>query len=283
MELVRRGRRHDLRRRRALPAQPARHRHGGLLQHRLVPDAGVLRAVPRHHPARAARTGPARSRCTASTSRTRCASGSRSASPSSTATRTAAPTTSPARPTGTRRSRTSRSASRPSPSGCHAPRERRSRGAPAGHRHRHVELEGRAGARPTARSWPPPSAPHALSLPRPGWAEHDAETIWWADFLALCRELLARAGGVAIAASASAASGPACWPPTPTASRCARPSSTASTAAPTREIAELTERYGADAILARGGTPLCQPGGRPEAGSGCAATSRRSGRARASS
>src|SRR4051812_9857690 len=34
--------------------------------------------------------------------------------------------------------------------------------------------------------------PHALSLPRPGWAEHDAITTWWADFLALSRELLTR-------------------------------------------------------------------------------------------
>ncbi|MBA2633875.1 MAG: hypothetical protein H0U86_12905, partial [Chloroflexi bacterium] len=32
--------------------------------------------------------------------------------------------------------------------------------------------------------------PHALSLPRPGWAEHDAETVWWADALEIFRELL---------------------------------------------------------------------------------------------
>jgi xylulokinase len=32
--------------------------------------------------------------------------------------------------------------------------------------------------------------PHGLSLPRPGWAEHDAEAVWWADILVLCRELL---------------------------------------------------------------------------------------------
>src|SRR5258707_15053078 len=34
---------------------------------------------------------------------------------------------------------------------------------------------------------------HELSLPLPGWAEHDAEHIWWDDFLLLCRELLAQA------------------------------------------------------------------------------------------
>ena len=35
--------------------------------------------------------------------------------------------------------------------------------------------------------------PHQLSLPRPGWAEHDAETVWWADFTGLARELSATA------------------------------------------------------------------------------------------
>ncbi len=31
--------------------------------------------------------------------------------------------------------------------------------------------------------------PHQLSLPRPGWAEHDGEAVWWADFVAIAREL----------------------------------------------------------------------------------------------
>src|ERR1035437_6880267 len=34
---------------------------------------------------------------------------------------------------------------------------------------------------------------HELSLPRPGWAEHDPETIWWADTLAISHELVAAA------------------------------------------------------------------------------------------
>lgn len=34
------------------------------------------------------------------------------------------------------------------------------------------------------------SCRHAVSYPRPGWAEHDAEQVWWADFLKLCRQLL---------------------------------------------------------------------------------------------
>ena len=31
---------------------------------------------------------------------------------------------------------------------------------------------------------------HPLEIPRPGWAEHDAETTWWNDFLAITRSLL---------------------------------------------------------------------------------------------
>ncbi|MEM1867648.1 MAG: FGGY family carbohydrate kinase, partial [Thermosphaera sp.] len=32
--------------------------------------------------------------------------------------------------------------------------------------------------------------PHTLSIPYPGWAEHDAENVWWHDCVQLCRELL---------------------------------------------------------------------------------------------
>jgi xylulokinase len=31
---------------------------------------------------------------------------------------------------------------------------------------------------------------HDLSLPRPGWAEHDADEVWWGDFVRICRTLL---------------------------------------------------------------------------------------------
>jgi xylulokinase len=33
---------------------------------------------------------------------------------------------------------------------------------------------------------------HPLSLPHPGWVEHDAEGVWWHDFVTLCRQLLAQ-------------------------------------------------------------------------------------------
>ncbi|HHY45815.1 MAG TPA: FGGY-family carbohydrate kinase [Firmicutes bacterium] len=36
--------------------------------------------------------------------------------------------------------------------------------------------------------------PHGLELPRPGWAEHDADGVWWSDFKSITRELLDRTG-----------------------------------------------------------------------------------------
>lgn len=38
------------------------------------------------------------------------------------------------------------------------------------------------------------SAAHELSMPRPGWAEHDAETDWWGGFVTICRGLLKESG-----------------------------------------------------------------------------------------
>jgi xylulokinase len=34
------------------------------------------------------------------------------------------------------------------------------------------------------------SLPHELSLPSPGWAEHDADKVWWHDFTGLVTQLL---------------------------------------------------------------------------------------------
>ena len=45
-------------------------------------------------------------------------------------------------------------------------------------------------ARPDGEVIATAERPHELSLPRPGWAEHDAEEVWWDDFVSVCRELL---------------------------------------------------------------------------------------------
>ena len=96
---------------------------------------------------------------------------------------------------------------------------------------------------------------HEISLPRPGWAEHDAESVWWADVLGLLRELgsdrLDR-----VAALCVSGIGP-CLLPVDAAGVPLRHAilygiDTRAEA----EIDELTQRYGAEAILASGGSPL---------------------------
>lgn len=38
------------------------------------------------------------------------------------------------------------------------------------------------------------SIAHEMSIPRPGWAEQDADRVWWNDFAVLCRRLFAESG-----------------------------------------------------------------------------------------
>src|SRR5688572_2992820 len=100
--------------------------------------------------------------------------------------------------------------------------------------------------------------PHPLQLPRPGWAEHDAEATWWGDFQALCRQLVGRAreAGGQIAAICTSGIG-ACLLAADAQGNPLRPAILYGIdSRSTREIAELTERYGADEILARSGTLL---------------------------
>jgi xylulokinase len=105
--------------------------------------------------------------------------------------------------------------------------------------------------------------PHRLSLPRPGWAEHDGESVWWADFVAIARELAGHGEG-RIAAIGVSGIGPAILP-VDHACRSLRPAILygIDTRA-TREVEELTERFGADAILARGGTALTSQAAGPK-------------------
>jgi xylulokinase len=104
---------------------------------------------------------------------------------------------------------------------------------------------------------------HQLSLPRPGWAEHDGETVWWADFVALARELVPPAGD-RVAAVGVSGIGPAVLP-VDAAGRSLRPAILYGI--DTRATAEgdaMTERFGADAILARGGTLLTSQAAGPK-------------------
>jgi xylulokinase len=95
--------------------------------------------------------------------------------------------------------------------------------------------------------------PHRVSMPAPGHVEHDAEEVWWADFVALCQELVAHGTPAAVCVSGIGA----CLLPVDASGAPLRPAilygvDTRATA----EIAELRERYGDEALMARTGSVL---------------------------
>ncbi|TDD04301.1 sugar kinase [Nonomuraea deserti] len=101
---------------------------------------------------------------------------------------------------------------------------------------------------------------HRTATPRPGWFEHDADEVWWADFLAIAGEL-ARPDVAAIGLSGI---GP-CVLPCDADGTPLRPAilygvDTRATA----EIAAQTERYGAAAIMDRCGSPLTSQAAGPK-------------------
>jgi len=97
---------------------------------------------------------------------------------------------------------------------------------------------------------------HSLSMPRAGWAEMDAERDWWGDVVALCRDLVPQAGGGRIAGVCVSGLGP-CLLLCDEQVQPVRPAILYGIdMRATAEIDELTERFGAEAILERGGTPL---------------------------
>jgi xylulokinase len=100
-------------------------------------------------------------------------------------------------------------------------------------------------------------AAHEMSVPRPGWAEHDADRVWWADVVAIARELTARIpAGDRIAALAVSAIGP-CLLPVDAAGRPLRPAILYGVdARATRQIEDLEQRYGREALVELGGMRL---------------------------
>lgn len=97
--------------------------------------------------------------------------------------------------------------------------------------------------------------PHGLSLPRPGWAEHDAQEIWWEDFKAICAKLLPQAEA-RLAAVCISGIGP-CLLAADKEGEPLRPAILygIDTRA-TKEIEELTDNYGEENILKRCGSRL---------------------------
>lgn len=104
---------------------------------------------------------------------------------------------------------------------------------------------------------------HRLSLPRPGWAEHDPEAVWWSEVVSLCRELT-RSQRDQIAAVGVSGIGPCVLPIGPD-NKPLRPAILygIDTRA-TREIEELTQLFGAEQILERCGSLLSSQAAGPK-------------------
>jgi xylulokinase len=101
------------------------------------------------------------------------------------------------------------------------------------------------------------TAPHAMSLPRPGWAEADAEGLWWREVCEISAALMAQVpDGGTVAGMCVSGVGP-CLVLCDDTLRPLRPAilygvDTRATA----EIAALTEEFGEKEILDRAGTLL---------------------------
>lgn len=98
---------------------------------------------------------------------------------------------------------------------------------------------------------------HETSFPRPGWAEHDADAIWWGEFVRICRQLLSgEYSGDDVGAVAVSAIGP-CMLPVDAAGRPLRPGVLYGIDSRAQvEIDWLETRYGADAMFALNGMAL---------------------------
>ena len=96
---------------------------------------------------------------------------------------------------------------------------------------------------------------HGLSLPRPGWAEHDAEKVWWADFVSICKELVEKADDDIVAVCTSGI-GAALLPADENGNPLRPAILYGIDTRAEKEIKELNERYGEETLLDRCGSLL---------------------------
>lgn len=97
---------------------------------------------------------------------------------------------------------------------------------------------------------------HDTSFPKPGYAEHDADDIWWADVISICQEFAGRLDGHPLAGLTISGIGPV-FLPADEHGRPLRPAilygvDTRSA----REILDLSDRLGRDSILQTCGNNL---------------------------
>ena len=109
------------------------------------------------------------------------------------------------------------------------------------------------------------SVDHSLSIPRPGWAEHDADAVWWNDVVEIGRALSSALGpNDRIAAMATSAIGP-CVLPVGSDERPLRPGILYGIdARATEEIAELEERFGVAELFGHSGMNLTSQAAGPK-------------------
>ena len=111
-------------------------------------------------------------------------------------------------------------------------------------------------ARPDGTIVATTSRPHAMSLPRPGWAEVDPVAVWWGDVVAIASELADQVGSDTLACMTVSGVGP-CLVLTESNGSPARPAILYGIdMRATSQIAALTERLGADEIVRRCGKAL---------------------------
>jgi len=98
---------------------------------------------------------------------------------------------------------------------------------------------------------------HRMSVPQPGFAEQDAEAVWWADFASLARDLTSKVRpGDHLAGVAASAIGP-CLLPVDADDRPLRPGILYGVdVRATEQIEELEARHGRDSLFALGGMRL---------------------------
>lgn len=102
------------------------------------------------------------------------------------------------------------------------------------------------------------ACPHDLSVPQPGYAEHDAEKVWWHDFCSLSHQLLEKTGirPESVRAIGCSTIAPCCLP-VDAAGNPLRPAILYGVdVRAAEEIRELNETLGEEAVLARTGNPI---------------------------
>ena len=98
--------------------------------------------------------------------------------------------------------------------------------------------------------------PHRMQVPRPGWAEHDAEADWWGDLVAICGELLAQEPAGSVRALACSAIGPCMLPVDEVGTPLTNAVLYGVDGRATTEVEELTATIGVERLLARTGNAL---------------------------